>query len=73
MSESAYDISYLVEAELAKFSAPAARPEKAGAEPQSQEPDAAAVQAAIAEELLNIGGVHEALIEQYKQFTIEPH
>lgn len=69
MSESAYDISYLLEAELVKFSAPAPRPEKVSSAPAVAEPDAAANQAATAQELLTIDSAHEALIRQYMQFS----
>jgi hypothetical protein len=72
MSESAYDITYLLEAELAKFSTPAmpaARTEKALATPAVSEPDAAATQAATARELLDMDGAHEALIRQYMQIS----
>jgi hypothetical protein len=71
MSESAYDISYLLEAELVKFSAPAPRPEKPLSASSVAEPDAASTQAATAQELLNIDSAHEALIQQYMQFNGE--
>jgi len=72
MNESAYDITYLLEAELAQFStpaAPAARTEKAAAAPAVTEPDAVALQAATARELLDLDGAHEALIQQYMQIS----
>ena len=68
MSESAYDISYLLEAELAQFSAPAVRVEKAVTPPRLPEPDIAEIEAAIARELMSIDEAHEAFIQQFMQF-----
>jgi hypothetical protein len=74
MSESAYDISYLLEAELAKFSSPtppASRVEaiSPAAIMAAAEHDAAANQAATARELLALDDVHEELIRQYMQIS----
>lgn len=75
MSESAYDISYLLEAELAKFSSsaqPTARTEaltSVAAITATAEQDAAATQAATARELLALDGIHEELIRQYMQIS----
>ena len=72
MSESAYDISYLLEAELAKFSSPppASRAQAtASAAEASVEPSAVAIQAATATELLALDGAHEELIRQYMQIS----
>ena len=73
MSESAYDISYLLEAELAKFSSPAPSASRAEASPSaakvSAEQSAAATQAATASELLALDRVHEELIRQYMQIS----
>jgi hypothetical protein len=72
MSESAYDISYLLEAELAKFSMPAAPATRTEGVPSASavtEPDAAATQAATARELLNVDGAHEEWIRQYLQIS----
>jgi hypothetical protein len=67
MSESAYDITYLLEAELAKFSAPPVRSECVSAVPAAPAPDVATTQAAMARELLSIDAAHEELIRQYMQ------
>jgi hypothetical protein len=72
MSESAYDITHLLEAELAKFRSPPARveaPSRTAAAIAAAEQDAAATQAATARELLALDGVHEALIRQYMQIS----
>jgi len=73
MSESAYDISYLLEAELAKFSSPtpsSSRTQAASsASKASAEQSAAATQAATATELLALDSVHEELIRQYMQIS----
>jgi len=72
MSESAYDISYLLEAELAKFSspAPAAASMEAPASAMAMaEQDAASTQAATARELLALDAAHEELIRQYMQIS----
>jgi hypothetical protein len=72
MSESAYDISYLLEAEQVKFSMPAsplARTERVRSASAVTEPDAAAMQAATARELLSIDGAHEDWIRQYLQIS----
>ncbi len=73
MSESAYDITYLLEAELAKFSAPAPQAPRAEATSSaakvSAEQSAAATQAAMANELLALDSAHEELIRQYMQIS----
>jgi hypothetical protein len=74
MSESAYDISYLLEAELAKFSSPkpqASRPQaiSPAVVAAAAEHGVAATQAAMATELLSLDGVHEELIRQYTQIS----
>ncbi len=71
MSTSAYDISCLLETELAEFSKWAApvRSESVPAVSAAPEPDAAALQAAMARELLNIDAAHEELIRQYTQIA----
>jgi hypothetical protein len=74
MSESAYDISYLLEAELAKFSSStpqASRPQtrSPAAAAAAAERSAAATQAAMANELLSLDSVHEELIRQYTQIS----
>jgi hypothetical protein len=73
MSPSAYDISHLLEAELAKFSSsplpPASRTEALLSAAKAAEQDAAATQAATARELLGLDSVHEELIRQYTQIS----
>lgn len=72
MSGSAYDISYLLEAEQVKFSMPAAslaRTARVLSASAVAEPDAAAIQAATARELLSIDGAHEEWIRQYLQIS----
>ncbi|NYE28357.1 hypothetical protein HDE78_001309 [Rhodanobacter sp. K2T2] len=72
MSESAYDISYLLQAELAKFSSPtpsASQTETLSSAAKAAEQDAAAIHAATARELLALDDVHEELIRQYMQIS----
>ena len=68
MSESAYDISYLLEAELAQFSSPAVRVEKAAPPPRVVEPNIEEIQAATARELIALDAAHEAFIQQFMHF-----
>jgi hypothetical protein len=68
MSQTAYDISYLLEAELAQFSTPAVRVEKPVPPPRVVEPDIAEIEAATARELIAMDAAHEAFIQQFMQF-----
>lgn len=67
MSESAYDISYLLVAEQAQFSAPSVR-EETPREPSVAKPDIAEIQAATALDLIGLDMAHEAFIQQFMQF-----
>ena len=74
MSESAYDIAYLLEAELAKVGSPtpvASRMDaiSPAATATVKHDDIAATQAAMARELLALDGAHEQLIRQYMQIN----
>ena len=64
MNDHAYDISYILEADLIDAGALIARTEKAPATP-SGTPTLAAAQEAIARELMQAADTHEALIQQY--------
>jgi len=68
MSEHAYDISYLLESEPARTVAPDLRIASAPS-PAPAPPSLAAVQEALARELLQAAAVHEAMIEQYLRMT----
>jgi hypothetical protein len=63
MSDHAYDISYLLESEVIEPSAPALRVVKAPRAPAS--PSLAALQEAMARELLKEDHAHAAMIQAY--------
>ena len=69
MSDLAYDITYLIEAESAE---PAAPPRVATRTPPAASPspaNALSAQEALARELLQVADAHEALIQQYLRFS----
>ena len=69
MSDLAYDITYLIEAESAE---PAAPPRAATRTPAAVAPspaNAVNAQEALARELLQVADAHEALIQQYLRFS----
>ena len=68
MSETAYDISYLLEGELAQFITPVTRVEKSVRQPRAVELDVAELEAATALELIDLDVEHEAFIQQFMQF-----
>lgn len=71
MNDHAYDISYLLESELVKADVPEPRVAKAPPPPPavSRQSAVVAAQEALARELLEIGGAHEELIQQYLRFS----
>jgi hypothetical protein len=64
MNDHAYDISYILEADLIDAGALIARTEKAPPAP-SGVPTLAAAQEAMARELMQASDTHEAMIQQY--------
>lgn len=68
MSESAYDISHLLIAELEQFSTPPARNEKVATPPPVAEPNIVEIHAATALDLIGLDPAHEAFIQQFMQF-----
>lgn len=70
MNDHAYDISYLLESELVKADVPELRVAKAPPPAAvSRQSAVVAAQEALARELLEIGGAHEELIQQYLRFS----
>ncbi|TAM57413.1 MAG: hypothetical protein EPN49_14895 [Rhodanobacter sp.] len=69
MSDHAYDISYLLEAEMTTVEVPAAPVQKAPPARPLPSPVAAA-QEVLARELMQAAAAHEALIEQYLRTAV---
>lgn len=69
MSDLAYDITYLIEAESAEPAAPSRAPTKAPAAVAPPPANAVSAQEALARELLQVADAHEALIQQYLRFS----
>lgn len=68
MSESTYETSYLLEAELAQFSVSVARVGKAVPPAPVVAPEIVQIQAATARELIAQDAAHEAFIQQFMHF-----
>lgn len=62
MIETSYDISYLIDAELARGEPPASR---VIAPPAQRKPTPAEVQDALARELMQAAVIHEAMVQQF--------
>lgn len=62
MIDSAYDISYLLDAEPARVAAPVSR---VVAPPAPRKPSQAELQEAMARELLQADQIHEAMVQQF--------
>lgn len=69
MSDLAYDITYLIDSELAEPAAPSRAPSRAPAAVPPSPANAVNAQEALARELLQAADVHEALIQQYLRFS----
>ncbi|MEP6896941.1 MAG: hypothetical protein ABI870_00290 [Rhodanobacter sp.] len=74
MTDHAYDITHLLESELAKIDAPELRivrtpPPRPAAPVASAIAGVAAAQEALARELMLASDVHEALIQQYLRIS----
>jgi hypothetical protein len=69
MSDLAYDITYLIESELAEPAAPSRTPTRAPATVAPLPVNAVSAQEALARELLQVADAHEALIQQYLRFS----
>lgn len=62
MTDNAYDISYLIDAEPARVEMPTSR---VVAVPAPKKPSQAEVQEAIARELMQACVIHEAMVQQF--------
>lgn len=62
MIETAYDISYLLDAEPARVETPVSR---VVAAPVRREPTPAEAQEALARELMQAAAIHEAMVQQF--------
>ena len=69
MNDPAYDISHLLEQELATYAAPSLR--IVGAPPTARAADATVAQDELARELLQSAAAHEALIQQYLRMAVD--
>jgi hypothetical protein len=69
MSDLAYDITYLIEAESGAPAAPSRAPTRTPAAVAPAPANAVSAQEALARELLQVAEAHEALIQQYLRFS----
>lgn len=71
MNDIAYDISHLLDAELAQADAPAPRVVRAvpAVAARPAQPGVAAAQEALARELMQSAAIHDALIQQYLRMS----